>query len=446
MTESRRRWLLREISVLRSEGLLDPETADRLRARYETPAASAGDSTLMTVFASLGAALIVLGLIVLAAVNWENLARPVRLLLAGIPLVSGYALAFYTLCRREGSAAWREASTIVCMTGFAACAALLSQIYHIPGSAESLALASAVVSLPVLYVLRSQAGTLLYLVVLTVWAVLAQTAGNPTFIYWPLFGALLPRLIHSFRHSPYSMATPFLSWLLILALTCGIGISLEKTVPGLWMLVYACFFAFLSLLSRSTFFGAGGDILKPFAVAGSLGLYVLSFMLTYSWPWHDIGWRHYRPTESGAGIAGMSDYAVLLIFVLLFASLAYRTVRRKDFRFMGDGFLAGVIVLCYVSLSTFDNDGVLIAVHLGMNLAILVAALFRMLWGFRHGSQGDTRLAVALVCVLVSLRFIFVEGFFEHMVVRGLIFIGVGIAFLSANVLLSRRNRKRSPL
>jgi hypothetical protein len=80
-----------------------------------------------------------------------------------------------------------------------------------------------------------------------------------------------------------------------------------------------------------------------------------------------------------------------------------------------------------------------LAIHLVLNACILGAGVFHVFRGYRAGKIGEINTGTFAICVLICLRFIFVEGFFEHMIVRGLIFIGLGAIFLVGNFALSKR-------
>ena len=77
-------WLLAEIDRWKADGLVSAEQADRIRARYGRPdAAAAGPQGSipwgLIVFASAGAIVIGLGVILLFAYNWDEIPKPGKL-------------------------------------------------------------------------------------------------------------------------------------------------------------------------------------------------------------------------------------------------------------------------------------------------------------------------------------------------------------------------------
>jgi hypothetical protein len=446
MARDREAWLRKEISGWVADGTVDEETARRLRERY--PATSEADArkALFTAFAVIGIALVFLGAIVVMAFNWDAIPRLARVSIAFAPLVVSYGLALFTFLRRDNRPSWRESAAVAAILGFTACAGLLSQIYQISGEAEDLILLSAALALPIIYALRSNAGTLVYLAALTAWTSLSQLHEGNSLLYWPLFGAIVPRLVVSLRKNRFSPAASYLGWVVILSLLIGLGVSLEKALPGLWIVCYALLFACLRLAGALAFDDAPTHGANPFGSAGFLGSYVLTFMLTYSWPWREIGWAHYR-AAAGIGNAAASgfDYIVALGFIACFCALAILLFRKRRFAPLCEAALALAAMLSWLLASSAGGEfRILLAIHLIMNACILGAGVFHILRGYVSGRLSLVSLGTLILCALICLRFVFVEGFFENMIARGIVFMALGACFLAVNFALSRRHSKEA--
>jgi len=440
MSKEREAWLRSELPGLVAEGIIDEATAERLKARY--PGVSEGDArkALLTVFAAIGASLIFLGVIVLMAFNWDAIPRAVRVACALVPLALAYAFAIWVHLKKADRAAWREPAALAAILGFTACAGLLSQIYHSGGAVQDLILLSSVFALPFIYVLRSNAGTLVYLGAITGWAALVQWDDGHALLYWPLFAAILPRLVLALRKDRYASGSAYLGWIASLSLFVGMGVSLEKTLPGLWIVAYAGLFACLRLVGILWFDEAPRRGSDPFGSAGFIGGYVLAFILTYNWPWEDVGWQYMRTDEGHQAIAGIADYVLSGGLVAAFGALAFLAVRKRRFSALPEAAVALAIVASYVlSASTGADEAALLIIHLLLNACLLGAGVFRVVHGYRAGSLGEINLGTLVLCVLICLRFIFVDCFFDDMIVRGLILIVLGGAFLAGNLVLSKK-------
>ena len=101
-------WLYGEIPTLLSEGVLSTETATRLQQYYGTVQVRSRRALLLLVGSIFGAILLGLGVILLFAHNWQALSRPVRTVLAFLPLLAGQLLTGWAMQYRAASAAWRK--------------------------------------------------------------------------------------------------------------------------------------------------------------------------------------------------------------------------------------------------------------------------------------------------------------------------------------------------
>jgi hypothetical protein len=445
MAREREAWLRGEISRWVADGTVDEATARKIRERYPAKGEAEARNALLAAFSVIGVALVLLGAIILMAFNWDSIPRSGRVAIAFSPLILSYALAIFSFLRRDDRLAWREAACVACFFGFAACAGILSQIYHVSGGPEGLFLLSAVFALPFVYALRSNAGTLLYLAALTSWTALSKIDGGDSLLYWPLFAAIVPRLVLSLKADRYSSTSAYLGWLVSLSLFVGLGVSLEKALPGLWIVAYALLFACLRLLGVLAFDDAPSKSANPFGSSGFLGIYVLAFMLTYSWPWRDIGWSYYRGGGASTHVAAAAiDYLVAGGLLASFCGLAVPLFRARRFAPLCEALLALGVVVSYAIAATLWNDERLsfLLIHLLMNALLLAAGVFHIARGNSTGRLTLVNLGTLILCALISLRFVFVEGFFENMIARGVIFMGLGVAFLAVNFALSRRFAK----
>jgi uncharacterized membrane protein len=167
------RWLAEQLPAWEREGIVTAEGARRLRERY---AAEPQGGLAQMVVGAVGALLIGTGLIAVLASNWDDFPRWVRLVLALGPLAATQAVSWWVLQKDEAAKPWqREAAALVQTLAVGAAMALVSQIYNLPGKWTDLIFWWCVVSVPLAWVLRSQAVAIAYLIGITVWTI-AQAA------------------------------------------------------------------------------------------------------------------------------------------------------------------------------------------------------------------------------------------------------------------------------
>ncbi len=425
-------WLLGELPALQREGVIDDPAADRLRRHYAAQT-KPGRNWALTAFGILGGTLIGLGILLLLAHNWADLSRVTRTALAFAPLVASLGLAGWVLAAGKTSAAWRESVGLFWMLSVGTSIALVAQTYHIPGDAGRFALTWMLLTLPIVYLLQSTGPALVYLAGITFWATDAQNGGGHSAGYWLLAALLLPHTISAFRANAYSLRASLLGWGYALAFCVATGITLEKVMPGLWIMVYAGLFACLYLAGTFWFDDTPSFWQRPFRAVGSFGAIVLALMLTYRWPWNSIGWRFYRVHESIHPWAVLLDYVWAVALPVAAIALLVASVRRGKAHAIWLGALPIVAVAGYSLAAGGDR---IAAATLLFNAYLLAVGLAQLIHGLRRSRLGTVNGGLFVLFALILIRF-FDAGL--GFIARGLVFVALGIAFLLANLFLARR-------
>lgn len=432
MSQKQIRWLLGELPTLLNEGVIDGATSERLRQRYESAAGKTRNWAL-TVFGILGGTLVGLGIILLLAHNWVDLSRAARTALAFAPLVASLILAGWILHTGKSSPAWREGVGAFWMLSIGAAIALVAQTYHIPGDAGRFAMTWMLLSLPVIYLLNATGPALAYLAGMTFWAIDAQEGGGHALLFWPLAALILPHAGAAARGNAYASRPVVLFWGIALALCVATGVTLEKILPGLWIIIYGSLFAALYLAGEFWFGEAPSFWQKPFQVVGAFGAVALAFMLTYDWPWHEIGWNHFRHGASYHGLAASLDYALAAALPVGAIALLASSVRRGKKHAIFLGVLPILAVMGYALVAQTNQEAGALALF---NLYVFVVGISLLVRGFLSRHIGTVNAGLLIVFALILLRFFDEDlGF----VFRGVVFVLLGLAFLVVNLVLARR-------
>lgn len=431
--ENIHRWMRREIDDWEREGLLSRNLADQLRARYPAKAGRA-PRVLGVGLAVLGALLVGGGIILLLAHNWADLSRELRTAIALAPLLAAQLLALIGIVRRRVGAGWREGVATLWLLSIAAAIAIVGQIYHISGSYDSFMLTWVLLSLPVLYLLRSRIAAAIYLFSVVGWA--APLAGEMPRVltFWPLSLACLPLVARVRSSEELPFGTRLLQWVFVTVLTIGLGITLESALPGMWMLLYASLFSVFFLLDCYFCTDDQSLLLRPLRVFGRVGSLVLALILTYHWPWEEIGWHYWR----GELPLWVQLLSCAVAFVLAGGAVALMAVVRRRMRvldFFSGGFFL-VALLGYVLAAQMGEPAVSLLLF---NLYVFCFAIALLVSGARGQSLGVVNAGMLVTSLLVVLRFFDAE---MSLLVRGLTFIGLGAAFLAVNVVFSRKFRR----
>ncbi len=427
-------WLYGELPGLVSQGVLTPGAEERLRAHYGPMEPARPARLAVVIFGVLGALLIGAGIILVLAHNWEDLSRPVRVVLSFLPLVLAQGLAAWTLVKCPQSLAWREGCGALLFLMIGASISLVAQTYHISGDLPRFILTWSLLGLPVVYLLGAVVPALLYLWGITEWACHIRWEDGFAGGYWLLAALLLPLLFAWLRSGRYRVRPTLLLWASCVSVTVAAGVTIERVLPGLWIILYSGLFALMFLAGEFWFSEAEGFWARPLRHFGAAGVLILSFLFTFEWPWREIGWHYWAWGRIPAATWRAIPDAVLGSVIPVAAiALLVTTVRRKT----PLGLIIGLAPIfatagyCLSSLSeTYAPAAGLFDVYL------LVTGLWLLVTGIRINKQGQMNVGLLAVAALILARFFDSDLDF---LLRGLIFIGLGVAFLAANLVMLRR-------
>ena len=428
------RWLYQELPGLVSRGVVSEEVAGQLRAHYGPPPPDAAIGIAKILIAILGTLLIGSGIILTLASNWDDLGRPARAVLSFLPLLLGQALAGYTLWRRMDSIAWREGASAFLALSVGASIALVGQTYHLPGNLANFLFTWLLLGLPLIYLYRSATVAMLYLIGATGWAIEAQNQGGHALWYWALLAGALPFLWMEHRRDSDAPRNAFLGWVLCLNLCVGLGVSLEKVLPGLWIILYTAMFAAFCLLGRESMTGRSG---QPFRRIGGIGTVVLALVLTFDFAWNDIGYHYYRGGNARyLEWVGIADYALVLIALAAVVTLAVRAAGRQEWDALA-WVVSPALACAFFSLESFESvAGVEELPIFAYNLYLFVLGIAVLRAGVFSGRIATANAGLGILALLFTFRFFDSD---MGILARGVAFILIGMGFLGANLWMSRR-------
>jgi len=426
-------WLYREIPELLRKGIFSNETAEKIREHYGEVDTKNRVQIALAVFSVIGAVCIGLGIILLFAYNWDDLSRLQRIALAFVPLVLSNILLAWSIFFKKESVAVREGFSVFNMLSIGGAIALISQIYHLPGNIDGFLLTWMLLSIPLVYLMSASLPAVLYLIGITAWAAMSQISGGHALLFWPLITLIFPHYIRHIKADPYASRPVWLSSALCLCLSVAIGISLEKVVPGLWIIVYSSFYSILFLVSKFWFDDAPATWQKPFRNYGILGTTILSYIFTYEWVWKSIGWNYYRIGGKFHEYAGFIDYIVASVLVVTAISLLVKMAKEKRLFEMSFGCMPILAILSYSFSGLGGNEFIAVWIF---NLYVLYLGIICVLSGLKDRNLGITNGGVLIMGTIIFTRFVDASlGIIE----RGIIFIIIGACFIITNIVLSKR-------
>lgn len=423
--------LLKELPRLVVQGLVSEEQAARIRAHYGAQAEQGGNR-LLAVFAVLGSLLVGLGIILLVAHNWDDLARTARTVLAYLPMLLGIGLVLYTLARRPDNTVWREGSALLLACGICACIALLSQIYHVNGQLEEYLFTCSLLILPLLYLPGSVMAGLVYLSMVTWYAWLLNFGSWSShraepLLALPMVAAAVPAYLAMARKHGTSIG--FLWTGLFLAIAVGSISQMFYKDFGLGHVLAIAGIA--GAYTLVPWLHHGRELrTHPWVVVGGASMLILYGVLSFRDPWQELR----REPFFGDHAQDLPPMLIGIATGLMAYVLSIRV--RRPFQAWPYPEAFGLLLIC-CGLAWVDVDLASITV----NLALLAMGAITV----KHGITGDSlkrmNLGLAILGVTVLLRFFDSDMSF---VLRGIAFILVGVGFLFMNLrMVEQRKRKQ---
>jgi uncharacterized membrane protein len=407
-------------------------TADKIQQFYEQKDAYSGNR-LVVGLSILGALMIGLGIILIVAHNWDAFSREVKTVFAFLPLVLGQVTGGYVLLRRPGSTAWRESIGILMFFAIGACVSLISQIYHIQGDIAGYLLTWMILALPLIYVLGSRMVSMFYLLGSTayMWYAGYQFSGaHPVNYYWLLLAGGFPFYVYLYRNYRLSNFTVFHNWLLPLSVSLAIGTVMEQSIEFLTM-AYVSFFGLIYIVGKLDFFKEQRMRSNGYLVLGSLGTIIMLMILSFVGYWDQLFVQQFEFVE----LAELPEFYLAIFFTLGAACILvwnYRNQSPLDIEFMEIAFFIFLVTF-------FIGWGAPVVSAVIINLLVFIIGFAEFYKGATEDHLGILNYGLLIMSALIMCRFFDVEISY---VIRGIIFIFVGAAFILVNYWMLQQRRE----
>ncbi len=428
-------WLKKELPILENEGVVSSEVAGRLKSYYDENTAS-GMHWAIIAFAVIGSLLIGSGVILLFAHNWDELSRPARAVLSFCPLLIGSALSVVALMKK-GGIALRESAGLFHSLAIGASIALIGQTYHLPSDTPAFLLTWALLIMPLMFLLRSTGSYLIYLALACGWSGVAQDTYGQAAGFWLLMVPPITRLVSLMRkdrHAPDSLLS---LWGILFTLSISTGIVFERTVPGLWIVAYSALLSGAGLLGMHLY-GERDGWSNPLKTFGIIGIALLAYLFTWTDMWREIGWHHVRSGWHHRAWGAWLDGGITFVLLAGWAAAAVKTFRRDSIEIITLAVFPIIAGFCFLAQSTAINTDLLNA--LVFNGFMFFLGIMYIVMGCRNTKLRQLNGGMAVLSLLLVTRFFDSDfGFLA----RGIVFIVLGICFLTANLVMARRKKQQ---
>ena len=434
------RWLRSELPALVASGTISDENAKAIERYYEGK--KGGSSKVGVVLLSaVGSILVAAGIVLLIAHNWDDFSRPVRSVIAFVPLIAAQALSAFVLMRRNESKAWRECAAIFNVAAIGAAISLVSQTYQISGSLANFILVWILLGLPLVYLLRTTLGAITYLIGAVVWiGVRENVSGFDPVYFWLLLLLVVPYFAMLYRKNRGSGETAGLVIVLAIAAAIGLGYTADYAKANLGILAFAGFYT-VTYICGIEFFPAANSGRPPLlALLAGIAIGAMTIVLTFA----DIWGNGSTSWLSEPDLAKKMCAAIELSFPFGAVVLAVWTFmrRRPQFSVLAAAFpVVAAVGLCLTALcpgreldsyhtSCNSTAAILFDVYA---LALGIELIAR---GLRAESAARTNFGLLVIAALGIARFFDSDLSF---VTRAIGFIVIGVGFILTNVVLFKK-------
>lgn len=420
--------LIKELPELVRNDVISEEVSYNIQKYYESKSGSTPNK-LFIIFGVLGAALIGMGILLILAHNWDEFSRGIKTLIAFAPLLIGQLCVGYSLLKKKGNA-WKEASGTFLFFGIGISMALVSQIYNIPGDFGTYLLTWVVLSLPLIYLLKSNSLALLHVVFLTYYSCeygYGIGGHNPSpWLYFPLILAVLPFYFNLLKEDATKNMVAILHWILPLSSIIVFG-AFIKTEWEFLSLIYIILFGFMYNIGSSSVLKQERLRRNGYLVLGSLGTVVLLLIMSFKDVWKELSFKILMNTQE--------FYIVVVLFVMAMSVLLYSINKNKkeQFNLFKYVFIA-FSILFFIGVT---SPGI---ATIGVNIMVFSLGIIAVKKGADNHHFGILNYGLLIITALIVCRFFDTDLSF---VIRGLLFVIIGVGFFIANyIMIKSKNTK----
>ncbi len=420
--------LINELPELLKAKVITEETAQKIK-EYYTKDGDESQSKLFMIFGVLGAILSGLGIILILAHNWDDLSNTTKSIISFLPLLIGQLFCGYSILKKAENLIWRESSSVFLFFGIGASISLIAQVYNIYGDFNAFLLTWMLLSLPLVFLLRTSIVSLLYIIGITYYCCNSNYFTYPsehTYLFWLLFLGIIPHYYQLLTTKPQSNFTVFHHWFVTISLVISLG-SIGDGNEKLLYLGYICLFSIYYYIGKSSFFVNQKLKFNSFRIIGKLGILFILFIYTFK-----SFWKYFHKNNlHEATLFNSPEFIVATILTIIAAGLFYKKNKPTNFKNLA---LIETIFILNIPLLFMGEFAAIIA-----NAIVLALGILEIKRGNQINNLQILNFGLLIITILISCRFFDTDFSF---IIRGVLFISLGLSFFLTNYLMLKKRNK----
>ncbi len=417
----------KDLSELVRHGLISDDQHKGILDFYLTKEGQ-NKNRLTLIFAAIGAIFIGLAIILVLAHNWDDLTKMSKIVIAFVPLIVSQILCGYTILRKYGDILWRETSAILLFFAIGTCMAMISQIYHIADSGGSFFLTWIALCIPIIYVMKSSAASLLCILGITYYNLAYGFRQQETlndFYYYLYMLTILPYYISLVKTQPHANYTFLHHWLVAISVIISTPVIIHQE-SYVVVLTYMTMLTLFYNLGTSHLFIKVPTWANAYRILGALGIIILLLISSFYTFWYEI--------IKDFGIEKTIFSKEFLLAIIYGFGAIYFYLKYQKFKFVHFiDFYLGMIVFTFI----FSINGYY--PYIWVNLLALAIGVVTIVGSIREEKLGMLNFGLLIIALLIICRFFDTEMSY---LIRGIVFAVLGIGFFVANYFMIKRLRE----
>lgn len=435
MAREETEWLAKELPKWVKKGWISNEQGDQILHYYHSDRSESHLSYVL--ISSIATLLIGSGLILIVANNWPGLSPGLKTIISFFPVLVGLLVFGYTQIKRYDQLAWRESGAAFLMLMLAASLGLFVQTHHVLTDDISFLRVWMVLSVPVMYLGRSTLTTLIYLGAAISLALQSGHEGSGSF--WLLTGLAFPSLLLPSDASRYRIRKSVLEIGFLFCIIIGWFATVEMNTSLYGIVGTSVFLAVLwgwGIWSRHR----SGARFLPTLWIPAIAIFVFIMVLTSGIEYQPVAWSHWFAGEQFPSQSAFFNGWLLCLILSSwggFLIFAFSRVRSTHSIIQSGSDIVLLIwpLFVFVFMLIREVAGPDEA-QIWMNISGLMIGVLLLMNGLQRRQYFFVNLGLLYILSLMTLRF-FDQSW--TLLIKGFIFIGLGMLFLAVNYWLYKK-------
>ena len=423
--------LIKDLPELVNANIISQDAANEI-SRYYKRKQDISPNRQLLIFGILGALLTGTGIVFIVANQWDQFPLFFKTACAFFLLTLPQLFCVYVLLKKAQISVWREIAALLLFFAVGANISLVSQIYHINGDMSTFLLTWMILTVPLIFLLDASALSLAYLFMSMIFCLSANMNGtfpNEEYLFWILFILPLLRYYQLSKKMPTNILVILHHWMVPYVLTQTL-FTVSRQAHMLMHPAYIYMFAIFYFISQLTYFKGRTLLHNGYLVFGFAGAIISLLIMSFKASWKDLSETIYQFPNFFA----TPEYVACLLLFVLATILLYRQnhgKKWKEWSLMDGTYLIFLIIF---ALGVWFTE--LSVVLINLLLVVFGVAMLRI--GSKHSQLGMINLGMLVIAPLVICRSFDTDLTF---VVKGILFLLVGIGFFAANWLMIKKRK-----